>query len=450
MAYRAARIDRLNLVFYHPVPVLITGAIAAVFFLAKPRLGLLIFVPSLVFVIMDVGTGSDTLIGVPVILLFLLIGLWFFDMIARQRTIHFYHSSTLTPLVAFVVTVLVAFGFGQLPWFDFYAHAPIRAQVGEIGIFLVSFGAFLWIGNTIKDLATLKAVVILFFIAAVPVILGQYSVSINQITSHFVHFAVANGSMFWTWVVALSFSQLMINRTMRPLWRILLAGILALALFFVIFKDLGWTSGWLPPLVSMVVILWFGFPKFRKPMLLAGILVVILLSNKIYSVIMVGDNQYSLSTRLAAWQIIAQIIKVDPVFGLGPANYYWFTPLFSILGYRVVFNSHNNYVDLIAQVGIVGTACFLWFSWAILRVVWRLKATVKDDFSRAYVYGVLGGWIATLIAAMFGDWLLPFVYNIGYRGMRASLFCWIFLGGLLFLERLHSMGGSAKLVEQEA
>ena len=33
-----------------------------------------------------------------------------------------------------------------------------------------------------------------------------------------------------------------------------------------------------------------------------------------------------------------------------------------------------------------------------------------------------------------GDWFLPFVYNIGIAGFRASVLGWLFLGGLLAME----------------
>jgi hypothetical protein len=36
---------------------------------------------------------------------------------------------------------------------------------------------------------------------------------------------------------------------------------------------------------------------------------------------------------------------------------------------------------------------------------------------------------------MLGDWILPFFYNIGLTGFRASMLAWIFLGGLVFLEQ---------------
>jgi hypothetical protein len=104
----------------------------------------------------------------------------------------------------------------------------------------------------------------------------------------------------------------------------------------------------------------------------------------------------------------------------------------------VQFNSHNQYVDLIAQTGLLGLVCFLWFAAAVGIVGWRLRKQVPAGFAQAYVYGALGGLVGTLAAGMLGDWVLPFFYNIGLSGFRASVLGWLFLGGLVALEQMAS------------
>jgi hypothetical protein len=44
-----------------------------------------------------------------------------------------------------------------------------------------------------------------------------------------------------------------------------------------------------------------------------------------------------------------------------------------------------------------------------------------------------------LVAAYMGDWVLPFVYNVGLNGFRASVLAWMFLGGLVVLEKTYVM-----------
>jgi hypothetical protein len=52
------------------------------------------------------------------------------------------------------------------------------------------------------------------------------------------------------------------------------------------------------------------------------------------------------------------------------------------------------------------------------------------------VYGALGGLAGTLAAGMLGDWILPFVYNIGFSGFRTSVIGWLFLGALIAVQQI--------------
>jgi hypothetical protein len=150
----------------------------------------------------------------------------------------------------------------------------------------------------------------------------------------------------------------------------------------------------------------------------------------------ISTDLYSWGTRIDAWFIVLEIAKISPILGLGFANYYWYTPLFPIRGWYVNFNSHSQYVDLIAQTGLLGLACFFWFFWEVGRLGWQLRERVPEGFARAYVFGAMGGVAGTLVAAALVDWVLPFVYNLGMRGFRASVLGWIFLGGLVSLEQI--------------
>jgi hypothetical protein len=91
-------------------------------------------------------------------------------------------------------------------------------------------------------------------------------------------------------------------------------------------------------------------------------------------------------------------------------------------------------VDIIAQTGLVGLVCFLWLAVEICLVGWNMQKQEPDGFTKAYTLGVLGGVIGMLVSGMLGDWILPFVYNVGLTGFRASLYGWLFIGGMIALE----------------
>jgi O-antigen ligase len=149
---------------------------------------------------------------------------------------------------------------------------------------------------------------------------------------------------------------------------------------------------------------------------------------------MFQDNQYSLDTRgEAAGILIKNIITVQPVLGFGPANYYNYSALFPISGYYVRFNSHNQYLDLLAQVGLLGTICYIWFFGTVMVNARRLFRSLQPGFGRAYAAGILSLAVGLLVCGLLADWVLPFVYNIGLAGMRSSVVGWMFMGGLVVL-----------------
>jgi O-antigen ligase len=238
------------------------------------------------------------------------------------------------------------------------------------------------------------------------------------------------GSVFYIWVVALAFSQAAFNRDLRPGWRLALGGLVLITfcvLFFFKFAD---KSGWIPSVVCIVAIV--GSRSWRTGLILLPIAAITALY---LTTGVVSSEEYSYSTRFDAWSIMAQIVKINPVLGLGFANYYWYTPLFPIRGYAVSFNSHNNYMDIVAETGFVGLVCLLLFFGQVGWLAWRLREQAPTGFAQAYAYGALGGLAGMVVAGMMGDWVLPFFYNIGLIGFRSSMLGWLFLGGLVSVEQ---------------
>jgi len=314
--------------------------------------------------------------------------------------------------------------------FVFARQAPLNAQVGGFSIFLFSIGGLLLSANLIKDIRWLKIIVWTFIGISSFYIISR---TLNlDVISGLYHYAFIAQSMFWTWLVTLTASQVIYNTTLkRRVWWLLIA-LLALTFYVAIFKGYEWKSGWVPPLIAVGVLLGL---RFRR--LIVFVLPFVAIAG-LYAVVgLVGTENYSWGTRVDAWRIVLEIGRVSPLFGMGFANYYWYTPLFPIRGWSVSFNSHSQFIDLIAETGYIGLLVFLWLFFALGRLSWRLTKQFPDGFARAYAYGVLAGIVATLVAAYLGDWVLPFVYNVGLPGFRAGILPWIFMGGVISLEQIY-------------
>lgn len=420
---------------YALIMVMVAAIGAAIFYLKYPPLGLIVVIVGAFLLSFELGTGSQTGLNIAILLLPVLIGVWFIDKFVRQRNLRIFWSRTYMPLVGFVFVCILAFALGQLPFFVFADQAPIRSQLGGLAIFLLSAGAYVFTANIIPDLKWLKRLTLTFILMVSVYLVVRFVLQMDRSLDGWMPRG-ATGSLLWIWIAAIGFSQFLINRDLRLIWRAGLLGVVGLSLFVAIFGEFGWKSGWIPPLAAIGVIIWIRFPRLRIILAIGGVYAIYSMSSEL-----IASDQYSYITRIEAWKIMMnEIVKVNPLLGLGPANYRFYTPLFPIMGYYVEFNSHNNYIDMLAQIGILGLAFYLWFGWEIFRTGWGLLNKKLDNFSQAYVTGALGGLVGMLVAGMLGDWVLPFVYNVGLRGFRTSVLGWIFLGGIVVIEHLVSNG----------
>lgn len=375
-------------------------------------------------------------VGVTALILSGLSALWIFDKIVKKEPIDLPRSPVIKPLILLVVVSILAFGMGQLPWYP-TQPAPIDAQLGGVLITVLSVLGFLLVADQVKDIHWLKWITYVFVIVGGVYVLARV-LPIGYIVLDRFYPSTMSGSLFWLWLTTMSASQALFNKKLGIRWRTVMGLVTLLTVYVMIMQTRDWVSGWFPSAVALIVVVWVARPRAALGLSLVGMIAVATQFQEIANrFLYVGDNEYSQMTRLEAWRIIADIVQVNPIFGLGPANYSYYTTLFPILGYYVQFSSHNNYVDMIAQTGIVGLVCFLWFAWEIGKLAWRLRLRVpQGGFMAAYVYGAMGGYVGMMISGMLGDWMLPYVYNITIRGMRASLLGWLFLGGLLVIEQI--------------
>jgi len=369
------------------IPIILGGIAGLLVLLREIKIGFILIILSSMFVPF-VGPGG---INASVLMVAVLIGLWLLDMFIVKRDFKFIKSRTLLPVVVFGVSAIISFVVGQIPWFIFANQAPMDAQAGGFAIFIFSLGLMVVTAHLIHDIKWLEIIVWTFIALGAVYVFGR---TLRLPVDRIYEYGFTAGSMFWTWLVALTFSQLLFNDKLKTPIKVLLIAILAATFYVAIVQAYDWKSGWLPALAVVAVII-----GLRHPRLLFLAIPFALTTAGYLAAELIASDEYSWGTRVDAWLIVLEISRASPLFGLGFSNYYWYTPLFPIRGWRVSFNSHSQYVDLIAQTGILGFICFLWLFFEAGLLGWKLKDHLPDGFARAYTYGVLAGVVRTLVAA---------------------------------------------------
>jgi O-antigen ligase len=122
-----------------------------------------------------------------------------------------------------------------------------------------------------------------------------------------------------------------------------------------------------------------------------------------------------------------------PFLGVGPGNMWPYMHTYSVLD-----TTHNQYTNLLLELGIAGLACFLAFISGALRTGLRLRRRFSSSFSRTLALGWIGAFAGVVIGALTGDVLIPSVRNSGLETFGFIYPQWVLLG--LLVGRAHSEG----------
>ncbi len=99
--------------------------------------------------------------------------------------------------------------------------------------------------------------------------------------------------------------------------------------------------------------------------------------------------------RVALWRDAWKMIKEHPVLGQGLGTFQWIYPAYeSIRPDTPAKYAHNNYLQVLAELGIVGLAVFIWIFVAVWRVAVKNLRNEQDPLARGVGLGTIGAMTA--------------------------------------------------------
>lgn len=105
--------------------------------------------------------------------------------------------------------------------------------------------------------------------------------------------------------------------------------------------------------------------------------------------------------RTQIWRVTLEIIKNNPVFGAGIGAFgVAYTKYDPNSGLERVEQAHNDYLQIVADAGIIGLLIGLFFLYRLFKTGWQ-HAKTENVFRRGVVVGALSGCFAILVHSVF-------------------------------------------------
>jgi len=422
--------------------IAVGAAIGGIILLRQPFVGLIFLILVALLVPIEIGTGTEVSLNLTVFLIPVVFIAW---ILSKLTTPHFrmVGSKSFLPLALFLVMGLLSLMIGNVLWDPLVTKSSsfILVQLAQWAIFALSGLIFFLTANLVNNEKILRYLVLGFLaiaglLALVSVFVGAFTL-VNSVTT-----VALIRTPFWILLSGIAGGQLLFNPRLNRPWSMVAVSSLLAVIVYAFFQQQEAVSNWVGVLTVVAVLIWLRWPRLRIPALVLTMLLILtgVLTQTLWN-FGGGDSEWTTSgaSRIALFTRVIDVTSANPVTGLGPAAYRSYAAM-APLKYGNAFwvdpsiNSHNNFIDIYSQTGLIGLGFFLWFMITVVLMGWRLSRRYQSGFVAGYVNAMIAAWFAIMAVMMLLDWFLPFVYNVGFPGFQASLIMWLFFGGLVAVD----------------
>lgn len=403
-------------------PALLGGIVAFLFIYHNFQASILMLLVITCIGRVGVGTGTGTAIMISFLWMMLIVVVWLARRLIIEKTLRVRPAPALLPGLLFVLVAAIA-----VAWSGFYVDPRVSVRLEDalpprimtVLTFLASYMAYVLVGNTVRSPWGMRFMV--WWYIGFGAVVGLIRMVVNT-----VPFVINDRGQLSAFVGVMALSQALFNRSISPLLRIGLFGVVGVWVIVTFVIGRSWLSGWLPLFAGAAVVVFF---RAKWPSIIVGVLIaaIFLANQAAVSDSFAAESEESGHTRLGAWENILGLVDDHLLFGVGPAGYKHYFDVYLVRQFWQA--THNNYLDIIAQTGLVGITLYLWMWIAILWMAYKaLRASPPGGFLRATAVSCFAGVCVTLLAQMLGDWVTPFAYTQGLAGIDYTIWHWMFAG----------------------
>ncbi len=379
------------------------------------------------FVPFSLPTGRDSRLVLSLVFTIIAFGMTVLRGITIDRRWPFTGSPLTRPIVLWAIVTLAALVW-SMAFRDVKVYAPPSfpfVQAASAVVMIMLPFALLATAHYLTTERQLKVLVAIFIVAGVVGLLPRFEL---------LNLPVNINGLFNMWVIALAGGLALFHRGLAIWQRGALAALMVAYVVWGVVLHVSWMAGWLPGALALGVML---ANRSKFAVLISSVLVGAFLIFSLTSVdqVIANENTESGSTRLEAWAMNWSITKDHLLLGTGPAGYAaYYMSYFP----RNAMATHSNYIDIVAETGLIGAVIYLWLFARIallgFRLVQRLRG--RGDFLQALANSAFAGTLACVVIMAFGDWVIPFAYTQTIMGFDYCVYSWIFMGTLVVIDRL--------------
>ncbi|MGH9775407.1 MAG: O-antigen ligase family protein [Candidatus Acidiferrales bacterium] len=393
-----------------PLMLYLTAIIAClVSIFWKPHYGMYLLIPLLPlqttrYKLFDFPMGNKL---IDIILISVIIGL-----LLNGRSI-IPKTSVNRPILALAVVFYAALWHGS-----FYLNRAMPLSIDDPRVsdfknYMVMPLLFLVVVATIRELKQIYVVVSVSVLSTILVYVSYLLSMRGRDLSHFSYstrdagvlgYAGENGfAAYVAQMVVLLFALYAFQKNKSL--RLILLGLNALGIYCLLFS---YSRG-----AYLAFALGLGFMAlFRERKILVGLLVVVLgwqifLPTAASERIAMTYNkdtglESSAQERVQLWEDAWQLFVGHPVFGIGLETYEYMDRV-SAEGHGWLHDTHDYYLKVLAETGLVGLFIFLWLLFCILREGWRLFCEAEEPFLKSLGLGFTALMVCAIVLNLFGD-----------------------------------------------
>jgi hypothetical protein len=412
--------------------------------------GIVVLILTMMVLRFGFSTGTASVIPLSLAFSALLVGLWLVKMLLN-RDLHFLPSALNLPAIVFLSIVILS-----MLWSRFFLDPQViisdkffNVQLGTIGVTAFSIALTIFCFNVVRDLSIVKFCYWLLVIGSfwylfwyfIEVMQTQNKDLTGNVTEKlelniaYLSRIINAGGLFPMWFCALTVALLLFQHDLSRWQRFFMLLVLGAWLFRLFALTIARISAWLPAVIAILVIVFIYSRKWFFLLAVVALGLIILNYQYIYDTIVVAKQLEgtldSTTSRDKLWSQAFKVAAINPILGTGPAGYanYYMTY------YRdLALSTHNNYLDMLLQYGLLGLGAFIWLGLSIIK---ELKNFIKlhpaGSFEKAFTIGAFAGAIGLFPAMWLGDWLIPFAYNQTISGFNYTSYSWLFIGLALAL-----------------